>query len=163
MGFFPAAAVVLFAGYHPPTEYVFIPDTDRYVAYAWGRRVVMGKLDARRNLRVTHEGTPPDYGHRPAVLIIRFDAPTRVYEFRSGRLVLGKMMPDGNFVPEIGSAVTRFDDYRYGPGAVPIWNLPGYFRRKDLLGDRDRAKLAGRPAWEAWLLHNLPPGAVPPR
>jgi hypothetical protein len=163
MGFFPAAAIVLFADYHPPTEYVFIPDTDRYVAYTWGRLVVMGKLDARGNLRVTHEGAPPDVGHHPAVVIMRYDVPTRAYEFRSGRLILGEMQPDGNFVPEAGATVMRFEDYRYSPETTHIWNLPGYFRRKDLLGDRDKAKLAGRPEWEAWLLHNLPPGAAPPR
>ena len=34
------------------------------------------------------------------------------------------------FVPEVGAAVIRFEDSRYGPDAIRIWNLPGQFVTK---------------------------------
>jgi hypothetical protein len=37
---------------------------------------------------------------------------------------------------EIGSAVIKFEDYQYTPDAIPIWNLPAYFLRRDTLEER---------------------------
>jgi hypothetical protein len=58
---------------------------------------------------------------------------TRVkcYEFRSGRLILGETLEDGRFVPEIGSEVIDFKDYKYSPSAIRIYNLPGSFVEVD--------------------------------
>ena len=52
-----------------------------------------------------------------------------VYEFRSRMLVKGKLDDQWNFVPEIGSEVIRFEDYRYMRD-TPIYNLPGEFVEK---------------------------------
>jgi hypothetical protein len=46
------------------------------------------------------------------------------------------MLPTGVFVPEGGSRVTSFSDYCFGPDALPIWNLPGYFKKVDKSADR---------------------------
>jgi hypothetical protein len=64
--------------------------------------------------------------------------PKRVYEYRSGRLILGVMTAEGHFLPDVGSTVIKFGDYKYGPEAVPIWNLPGNFMRRDKLEERRR-------------------------
>lgn len=37
------------------------------------------------------------------------------------------MKLDGRFVPDADSEITDFKDYRYGPDAIRIYNLPGYF------------------------------------
>jgi hypothetical protein len=57
-------------------------------------------------------------------------APFAAYEFRSGRLILGTMTEAGHFVPDADSKIMRFGDYKYGPKAIPIWNLPGRFMAK---------------------------------
>jgi uncharacterized protein (TIGR03067 family) len=38
---------------------------------------------------------------------------------------------EGNFVPETDSSIVKFEDYKYSPDAIPIWNLPGTFMKKD--------------------------------
>ena len=53
-----------------------------------------------------------------------------VYEYRSGRLIKGVLDRDGNFVPELGSRIFAFEDYKYGKDAPRIYNLPGYFHKK---------------------------------
>jgi len=58
------------------------------------------------------------------------------------------MMRDGNFVPELGSKVIKFEDYKYEPDAIRIWNLPGYFMRRD--------ELEGRRKWLAEHLADSP-------
>ena len=35
---------------------------------------------------------------------------------------------EGRFVPDKGGTTIPFTDYKFGPWARPIWNLPGYFR-----------------------------------
>ena len=60
-------------------------------------------------------------------------------------------MPNGDFVPEIGSKVTRFADFKYSPEAPRIWNLPGYFLRRDELEIR-RKWLAEHAGADARLL-----------
>ena len=58
------------------------------------------------------------------------------YEYRAGRLVKGVIDDDGAFVPDPNAPVTHFINYKYSPGAVPIWNLPGSFMRRDKLEER---------------------------
>jgi hypothetical protein len=53
-----------------------------------------------------------------------------VYEYRSGRLVPGNLDDDGHFLPDLGTKVTDFQDYRPVPGARRICNLPGRFVEK---------------------------------
>jgi hypothetical protein len=54
-----------------------------------------------------------------------------VYEFRSGRLIPGDIDDDGNFIPTVGGKIIDFKDYRYGPKAPKIYNLPGKFVKKE--------------------------------
>jgi hypothetical protein len=110
-------------------RYIFVQDTNRTIGIYRGGFVLVGKFDARGNfiqrLLYAREATP-DLGD---ATIIRFTEPAKVYEFRSGRLIKGDMLPSGAFVPEVGSKVIPFEDYIPGPKALPIWNLPGYFKK----------------------------------
>lgn len=47
-----------------------------------------------------------------------------VYEYRSGRLIKGRLQKTGNFVPELGSKVLDFKDYDPDENRR-IYNLPG--------------------------------------
>ena len=109
-------------------EYEFVPDTDRKFAFYRNGFVMVGKLDARGNFiqenRYPSQDIPDGLGCTP----VRYTESTKVYEFRSGRLMKGEMLPTGVFVPEAGSRITAFSDYHYCRGALPIWNLPGYFK-----------------------------------
>jgi hypothetical protein len=139
MGLVYTAAVGLLIGYHPPEpEYVFVPDTTRWVMIErWvgkePRTVLLrGKLDAEGNFVQHAKYESIILSCPPGCTLINSpgDSPKPVYEFRSGRLIKGQLMPDGNFVPDVGSTVIHFQDYRYSPDAIPIWNLPGYFKKK---------------------------------
>jgi hypothetical protein len=58
------------------------------------------------------------------------DGPEEVYEYRSGRLIKGKLHLTGNFVPELGSKIIDFKDYDPSPPRQRrIYNLPGVLRR----------------------------------
>jgi hypothetical protein len=50
-----------------------------------------------------------------------------VYEYRSGTLIPGQLVPNGYFVPAVGEKIIRFADYIPGPKANRIYNLPGEF------------------------------------
>lgn len=137
------------AGEAGASEYVFVPDTDRLVAI---ERVtpesttLIGRLDIAGNFLEdpppdkAPPGPPPDPAKRgipvinaPYVTAVGERVPQAAYEYRSGRLVKGVIDPNGNFVPEPGSKVIAFADYRYTPGGLPIWNLPGRFVKKSEL------------------------------
>jgi hypothetical protein len=131
----------------PPVvdEYVFVPDTDREVGIKRGNRLLVGKLDADGNfLEKEREREWLDWTRSSAFFgeIINNYAlnpagqpvPRPVYEYRSGRLIKGVIDLNHNFVPEAGSAVIPFQDYRYSSKAIKIWNLPGRFVRKDEAG-----------------------------
>jgi hypothetical protein len=116
----------------PRAEYGFVRDTDRYVMIMRPSGTCVGKLDAAGNfvfdarwinLRGSISSVPPTW------LLNSPRGPA--YEYRSGRLIRGELNASGDFVPEVGRLVTAFKDYRYGPGAVRIYNLPGRFVRKD--------------------------------
>jgi hypothetical protein len=53
-----------------------------------------------------------------------------VYEYRSGRLIKGVIDTKGYFVPDLDGKVIEFKDYKYKPGGIHIWNLPGEFGKK---------------------------------
>jgi hypothetical protein len=108
--------------------YEFVPDTDRFVMLRHGDACSIGKLDGKGNflpdpryvnLRGAYLSAIP-----PCTLInSRGDS---VYEFRSGRLIRGKIDKDGSFVPDLGTKVIRFEDYKPEKD-LRIYNLPGKF------------------------------------
>src|SRR5260370_42682883 len=66
----------------------------------------------------------------PKYEVINGSAKKRIYEYRSGRLLLGEMDEQGNFIPTVGAKVTDFKDYVYSTQGPKIYNLPGKFVRK---------------------------------
>jgi uncharacterized protein (TIGR03067 family) len=116
----------------PPEEYVFVKDTDRWVGLLNGNGLLVGKLDANGDFTETYRLKGP-YSMIPSFTLINFSGPKakKAYEFRSGRLIKGELMKEGNFVPETDSTIVKFEDYKYDPDAIPIWNLPGTYMKKD--------------------------------
>ncbi len=124
-----------------PLEYV--PNVGREVAIdeeqEEGCFFIYGHLDARGNfLRdvrrpvvmqlLTPAGPYPDPG-----MVINFCAfeGEPVYEFRSGYLIRGVFRSLGaGFIPDVGSRVIAFKDYRPGKGVPRIYNLPGSFVKR---------------------------------
>jgi hypothetical protein len=53
-----------------------------------------------------------------------------VYEYRSGRLIPGKIL-QRRFVPDRDGNIIDFKDYKYSPTSRQIYNLPGIFIEKD--------------------------------
>jgi hypothetical protein len=123
----------------PPSS-IYVPFPDRPASFQWGGIIHSGVIDARGTFRV-REKTPVDKLPRqqingpPGLPVLIFSKPAKVYEFRSGRLVLGVMMPDGEFIPEVGSIVIRIDDYHEGKDPM-IWNVPGFFISRDKFEER---------------------------
>jgi uncharacterized protein (TIGR03067 family) len=125
----------------PAEEYVFVRDTDRWVGIVKkeickgkiSREIrLVGKLDANGDFtQVYRFETPPSMS--PNYTLINLPGPKakKVYEFRSERLIKGDLMLEGNFVPDADSTIVKFEDYKYSPDAIPIWNLPGSFMKKD--------------------------------
>ncbi|HEY1381903.1 MAG TPA: hypothetical protein VGF55_34200 [Gemmataceae bacterium] len=138
------------AAHAPPIEYVFFPVDGMPINIEWAGVIHVGTLDARGSFHVREkldrmQTGGPFSGDRVKGAVISFPQPARVYEYRSGRLILGTMMPGSEFIPEAGSKIMRFEDYRYGEDGW-IWNLPGYFIRKDKV-EEHRAWLKERPGW----------------
>ncbi|HEY1381904.1 MAG TPA: hypothetical protein VGF55_34205 [Gemmataceae bacterium] len=113
-----------------------------------GTAIVIGKLDAqgdfheseRDDLRWTGpvvsqpDGSVWVQGHliRPySNITVRGPA----FEYRSETLVRGTM-DTGVFVADPKAPTIRFQDYKYSPKEPRIWNLPGYFMRRDKLEER---------------------------
>jgi hypothetical protein len=150
--FFGTAAAT--AAPAPPVEYVFFPVAAMPATFRWDGddgSVRVGSFDAAGEFHLREKftwGQAHAIGnHAPPTPTIRIDKPTRAYEFRSGRLILGTLGTDGKFVPEIGSNVVAFADYKHGEDPW-IWNLPGYFIRKDKV-DEHKDWLKERPGWPA--------------
>jgi hypothetical protein len=113
-------------------KYEFQEDLKRYVGLRRQGLVTLGHLDAKGNFIPLPRVEPIDPRNPfsgPAYTII--NAPGRpdepVYEFRSGRLIKGKLTEEGDFVPDEGSKVISFRDYQFGKDAPRIYNLPGRF------------------------------------
>jgi hypothetical protein len=128
------------------SDYIFVQDRDRRVEVQrrdgdqlyWS----IGTLDPAGNFIPDKDylnRTDPSPADAPAAVLLNRDGLGPVYEYRSGRLVRGRVDPwTHNFVPEVGSTVLDFRDYRYGAKdsrygiePLPIWNLPGTFQKKD--------------------------------
>jgi hypothetical protein len=133
------AALVLCLGYHPPEpEYVFVPDTARKVGFYRRQVEYIGTLDADGNFR---EEVRIAIDQRGPIMHGTFTPIGKwgpAYEYRTGRLVKGVINSDGVFVPDPNAPVILFRDYRYDSAAIPIWNLPGYFMRREKLEERRR-------------------------
>ncbi len=100
---------------HMEDEYEFVSDISRYAAVLHGELYSIGK-------RPTSAGFPP---------CKMINSPKgRAYEYRSGRLIVGELDDKGNFLPDVGSKVISFKDYRYNAKAIRIYNLPGSFKKK---------------------------------
>jgi hypothetical protein len=97
-----------------------------------GEYYSIGKLDARGNFIPDRRyiDMRGDASSIPPSQLLNYPRKDPVFECRSARLILGKIDKDGNFIPEVGSKVMDFKDYRYGTD-YPIWNLPGHFKKKD--------------------------------
>ncbi len=118
-------------------EYEYKQALERPIGFYRGFFIYLGHLDERGNfvplpfrkpIDFRKGGSGPDYTVINAIYV---ETKTeQVYEYRSGVLVKGTMDEKGNFIPEIGSAMLLFKDYRYGKGALRIYNLPGKFQRK---------------------------------
>ena len=117
-----------------PDNYAFVPDTNRWVEFFFDRTSSIGKLDAEGNFIPGSEYVNQPRGQpRSGVRIsepLNIRPEKNVYEFRSGRLIKGEINGKGNFIPEVGSKVIDFKDYRYRPDGPRIWNLPGRFEKR---------------------------------
>jgi hypothetical protein len=135
MGLFPAAAIALLAGYHPPEppppEYVFVRDTARRVGFYRQRVEYIGRLDADGNFHVEKRFSIDKPGSRRMGTYTRIGKRGPAYEYRAGTLVKGVISGDGVFVPDPEAPAVPFWQYKYSPTAIPIWNLPGTFQKKD--------------------------------
>jgi hypothetical protein len=144
----------------PEVKFVFVQDTDRRVAIDRGDVELIGKLDEAGNFTEKFKHVKHTFYSGP--LYYRINStdgkPRKVYEFRSGRLIKGELDTSGNFVPEVGSTVISFKDYKYSPDAIPIWNLPGKF-----VIEGDKKKTRSRVAPDAdFMRSNDNPVTKPP-
>ncbi len=116
-------------------EYVFVKDTQRYVALVRGETQSIGKLDAAGNFLPDPRWFNLKRGQplpkAPPFTVINAPPQKGVYEYRSGMLIKGDLDEKGNFLPDIGSEVVSFKDYRYREDGPRIYNLPGKFVRKE--------------------------------
>lgn len=107
-------------------EYKFRTDVPTMCSIVLAGRLYTGALDARGNFVWDPALSAGISG--PGILNMSDDEP--VYEYRSGYLIKGVINEHLKFVPELGSKVTSFKDYRYSKNAIRIYNLPGEFREK---------------------------------
>jgi len=120
----------------PEPNYQFVEDTTRFVGIERGKALVIGKLDRGGNFTADPRWQGLTVGQPlsrvPPFQVLNFRRPgwIHVYEYRSGRLVKGELDDQGNFVPDLGSKVIDFKDYRYRSDGIMIYNLPGRFVQK---------------------------------
>jgi hypothetical protein len=135
----------------PKSEYVFVPRADDWASLHQGSDSVAGKLDRDGDFVQVFPGRSDRFnflrGPFGRVLSVcpPYDLKARApaYEYRSGRLIRGEQLGDGSFVPEVGSVIKMLSEYRVGDAQEPpIWNLPGFFVRKDFA---ERVGLKGNP------------------
>src|SRR5436190_18239805 len=86
--------------------YEFVPDTERWVALRNGLSFTIGKLDKKGNFLpdrrwVNLRGA--SYSGGPPATMLNSPDDEPVYEFRSGRLVKGRIDKEGSFVPDLGA------------------------------------------------------------
>ena len=130
-GLMPLVARDVRAG--EPTEekqYEYQEDLKRLVALIREDGIHFGRLDARGNFVPLPGAKPLGASFGPKSINSRRDANESVYEFRSGTLIKGKFDARLNFIPDVGSTVISFKDYKYSKDAIRIYNLPGTFVEK---------------------------------
>jgi len=116
----------------PEENYVFVLDVQRWVCIMRHGDQLLGKLDPAGNFLLESKRPTTSGGSGPPRVLLNKNyqwRPQAVYEYRSGRLIKGELTPEGDFLPEVGSKVIRFEEYKFGPNALTIWNLPGYFKK----------------------------------
>jgi hypothetical protein len=124
----------------PEIKYVYVSDTDRWVYYTVGSLSRVGQFDATGKFHVewerdfTQQGSGV-FSQRPAVSVM---VRGRCYQFDDGKLIPGEFKENDGFVADPKGAAIRFQDYKPGPDAVPIWNLPGYFMPKSKFDERKK-------------------------
>src|ERR1700733_15125903 len=127
-----ASSLVQAPQQHSIVEYVFVKDTERLVAIDRGDVFLSGRLDADGEFHQTkrieaNNGVIQSFGPSYRLLNGGSNTPRTVYEFRSGILIPGTIKSQGNFIPEVGGKIIKFEDYKYSPTGIQIWNLPGHF------------------------------------
>jgi hypothetical protein len=117
-------------------HYEFVPDTDRFVGLYRGNRESIGKLDHKGNFIPDPRWV--DIGEGSYFMHERINLHAGpAYEFRSGRLILGEIDKEHNFIPKLDSKVIDFEDFKFSETAIRIYNLPGKFVKKK---DKDSKK-----------------------
>ncbi len=121
-------------------EYVYVPDTKRLVALTRNGCEIVGHLDETGFFTPDPKWPVVQGGHPTSGVDIDLlnGWPGTAYEYRSGRLILGMIDQKGNFVPNLGSKVISFEQYRPGGNAPPIYNLPGRFVKKGEENGKDK-------------------------
>jgi hypothetical protein len=120
----------------PAPEYEFVPDTNRWVLMVQGERMSLGKLDSAGNYLPDGRYVSLGGGSLPDHTVLNGRAVSPVYEYRSGRLILGEIDGFGNFVPKLDSKIIDFKEYKPGEGVPAIYNLPGKFVKKGTKDDK---------------------------
>jgi hypothetical protein len=116
----------------PLAEYEFVPDTSPWFVQYHGDLISLGHLDKEGNFIPDPQycNIPPPLSSIPPNRPL--NAPYGpAFEYRSGRLIPGELDKRGNFVPEVGGKIISLEDYRPGPKAMRIYNLPGRFVKKE--------------------------------
>jgi len=111
-------------------QYTFHEDTSREVAMYRGNTILIGRLDKYGELQIESK-TFKDSITTPQFRNIAINLPTngkKVYELRSGRLIKGEITEGGSFIPDLGTKVIDFKDYKYTPDGIQIYNLPGHYQ-----------------------------------
>jgi hypothetical protein len=124
---------------HAAEDYVFVQDLDRRVGVHRGEWNVYGQFNAEGELLADGRqgnGGPGKLFYWMGPVINNLQEPQACFELHSGRLVKGVMDTFGHFTPDLGSQVTKFEDYKYSPEGLHIWNLPGSFMRRDKAEER---------------------------
>ena len=142
----------------PKIEYVYVLDTDRRVGFfQFPPGFVVEKLDASGRFHQLEAVDQRRSGSHRMHLVdgvwldeeismpyTNISSWYPVYQLEDGELVPGRQDDGGGFKRDPGKKVIRFEDYVPGPGVMRIWNLPGYFMRRDELKKR-----------QAWLAEHL--------
>jgi hypothetical protein len=130
--------------------FIFVEDIEREIEMIRGPdRFIRGKFDHFGNFiprAPESKRTGPEapeskvfVANRPSLTAKdRAAGPDKeaAYEFRSKVLIPGTLNAAGTFVPTIGEEIIEFKEYKYSPESRRIWNLPGYFMRRDKLEER---------------------------
>jgi hypothetical protein len=136
IGITALSSLLIGAAWGADEDYEFVLDTNRWVVVPHGKSDSLGKLDKEGNFHPDPRWINVREGSYPSHAVLNFPS-GKAYEYRSGRLVLGELDEEGNFIPKLYSKVIDFKDYRFSETATRIYNLPGKFVKKK---DKDAKK-----------------------